>query len=36
MTLSDGMLLYHGNYTMVEEISLTMCSKGKTSDEGFI
>ena len=35
MTLSDGMLLYHGSYTMVEEISLTMCSKGKDFGRGF-
>ena len=35
MILKDGMLLYHGSYTTIEEISLDMCTKGKDFGKGF-
>ena len=29
MMLQDGMLLYHGSYTKVEKIDLSLCADGK-------
>ena len=31
MILKDGMLLFHGSYTTIEEISLDQCTYGKDS-----
>ena len=37
MKLKDGMMLYHGSYTSVQNIDLTKCAAGKgfyvTADE---
>ncbi len=35
MTLYDGMLLYHGSYTAVDNIDLEMCTEGKDFGRGF-
>ena len=35
MQLKDGMILYHGSYTVVEEIILEKCSKNKDFGQGF-
>ena len=35
LNLSDGMLLYHGSYTQVSAIDLSMCKKGKDFGKGF-
>lgn len=35
MKLKDGMLLYHGSYTSVENIDLNQCMKGKDFGKGF-
>lgn len=35
MKLKDGMLLYHGSYTAVEEIDLEQCAWGKDFGKGF-
>ena len=33
--LKDGMLLYHGSYTIVKEISLEKCGNAKDFGKGF-
>ena len=35
MKLKDGMLLYHGSYTSVENIDLNQCMNGKDFGKGF-
>lgn len=35
MILKDGMLLFHGSYTPIEEISLDQCTYGKDFGRGF-
>lgn len=35
MKLSNGMLLFHGSYTSVENIQLEMCAAGKDFGRGF-
>ena len=35
MILKDGMLLFHGSYTPVEKIDLSMCSADKDFGKGF-
>ena len=35
MRLQDGMLLYHGSYTMVQEVRLDLCPPGKDFGRGF-
>ena len=35
MILKEGMLLFHGSYTPVEEISLQRCTRGKDFGKGF-
>lgn len=35
MKLKDGMMLYHGSYTSVQNIDLTKCSAGKDFGKGF-
>lgn len=35
MILKNGMLLYHGSYTEVQDISLEKCSRGKDFGKGF-
>ena len=35
MILKDGMLLFHGSYTTIEEISLDQCTYGKDFGRGF-
>lgn len=35
MKLKDGMLLYHGSYTPVENIDLSKCDAGKDFGKGF-
>ena len=35
MKLKDGMLLYHGSYTSVENIDLNKCDAGKDFGKGF-
>ena len=35
MMLQDGMLLYHGSYTKVEKIDLSLCADGKDFGKGF-
>lgn len=35
MKLKDGMLLFHGSYTSVEKIDLSMCMEGKDFGSGF-
>ena len=35
MKLKDGMLLYHGSYTPVENIDLNKCDEGKDFGKGF-
>ena len=35
MILKNGMLLFHGSYTPVEEISLDRCTRGKDFGKGF-
>lgn len=35
MKLKDGMLLYHGSYTQVENIDLNKCDAGKDFGKGF-
>ena len=35
MKMKDGMLLFHGSYTAVEQIDLSMCMEGKDFGSGF-
>ena len=35
ISLTDGMILYHGSYTEVSQIQLEKCSKGKDFGQGF-
>lgn len=35
LNLSEGMFLYHGSYTIVNNIDLSMCKKGKDFGRGF-
>lgn len=35
MSLSDGMILYHGSYTRVESVDLGKCFEGKDFGKGF-
>ena len=35
MKLKDGMILYHGSYTPVQNIDLTKCAAGKDFGKGF-
>ena len=35
MKLKDGMMLYHGSYTSVQNIDLTKCAAGKDFGKGF-
>lgn len=35
MKLKDGMMLYHGSYTPVQNIDLTKCAVGKDFGKGF-
>ena len=35
MKIKDGMLLFHGSYTAVETIDLSMCMEGKDFGSGF-
>lgn len=35
LTLTDGMLLYHGSFTQVPEIDLSKCKQGKDFGRGF-
>ncbi len=35
MKLKDDMLLFHGSYTAVEKIDLSMCLQGKDFGSGF-
>ncbi|MBR4474057.1 MAG: DUF3990 domain-containing protein [Oscillospiraceae bacterium] len=35
MKMKDGMLLFHGSYTAVKTIDLTMCMEGKDFGSGF-
>ena len=35
LTLTDGMLLYHGSFTQVSEIDLNKCKQGKDFGRGF-
>ena len=36
ISLTDGMILYHGSYTEVSQIQLEKCSKGKDFGRGFL
>lgn len=35
LTLTDGMLLYHGSFTQVPQIDLHKCRQGKDFGRGF-
>ena len=35
LTLTNGMLLYHGSFTQVSEIDLNKCKQGKDFGRGF-
>ena len=35
LTLTDGMLLYHGSFTQVSQIDLGKCKAGKDFGRGF-
>ena len=35
LSLYEGMLLYHGSYTLVKSIDLSMCKRGKDFGRGF-
>ena len=35
LTLTDGMLLYHGSFTQVSQIDLSKCKQGKDFGRGF-
>ena len=35
MKLNDGLLLFHGSYTPVENIDLKLCDPGKDFGQGF-
>lgn len=35
ISLTDGMLLYHGSYAKVENIDLKKCKQGKDFGRGF-
>ena len=36
MTLKDGMILYRGSYTAIEEVSLEQSTQGKDFGRGLI
>ena len=36
MKLKNGMMLYHGSYTPVQNIDLTKCAAGKTLARDFM